>query len=718
MNENNKNEKIPGLSQSSIKMDILIFKDDILKDMKGIQRNLDSKYLKTEEYLNSQIYKFESKINNFEKKIFELSNKINTDNTIRENVESLTKFKEETSDTLFKQRIKINDIEKRMNDEINRLNDLLSDTVIYPSVIGNSAKYKTFHEFMDSVIEEIAQFKLYKDKTGLDLGPFKKKIDLSLESFKMQLNNINNVSKEYTSSSIEQCEERIKSQLKIYNDRLQDARVENSHYKMGLEKKSEELKKEINYLNKTQDELYKKFERHISDSNIEATFKYYNNEIILLHNRINKLKNIIKELLTFSNNKLNNKEKRPKVFSGVKQYINGILNADQLSTMKHFLKTDDSPKDIKRTNNEFNKRNSVITNDFFKLNNSNLNNIKDYNDSNKNYISTKSANYNHINILNTDLKEEKNKKLIVRDLYQALNNENKNEEEKQKNISRRMSYNYTELTSFRKLKMNDDINSKNKEILVKANSGIGLKNRNSYQYFNSSNNNIDLKEEAFSNLSEESNTGNNSSKKICKHNQNIIKEEDENNFSENSFSNNKGENKNKKKRNNNINVNNIKSKEEKKEKIKMDIKENKNKSISVIENNKKKVGNNKNINNYSVDNKELKNKKEENNIIKKDDKDIKNLSEKINNNAIVSPKKENNSNINNNYNYKIGLNSLKKKNENIPLVDLFTFNKNEDNKIRCQSSKRRKINNNNFFYKNINPEKKSYKNDNILLILI
>ena len=312
MNENNKNEKIPGLSQSSIKMDILIFKDDILKDMKGIQRNLDSKYLKTEEYLNSQIYKFESKINNFEKKIFELSNKINTDNTIRENVESLKKFKEETSDTLFKQRIKINDIEKRMNDEINRLNDLLSDTVIYPSVIGNSAKYKTFHEFMDSVIEEIAQFKLYKDKTGLDLGPFKKKIDLSLESFKMQLNNINNVSKEYTSSSIEQCEERIKSQLKIYNDRLQDARVENSHYKMGLEKKLEELKKEINYLNKAQDELYKKFERHLNDSNIEAIFKYYNNEIILLHNRINKLKNIIKELLSFSNNKLKIKRKGQK----------------------------------------------------------------------------------------------------------------------------------------------------------------------------------------------------------------------------------------------------------------------------------------------------------------------------------------------------------------------------------------------------------------------
>ena len=735
MNENNKNEAIPGLSKSSIKMDILYFKDDILKDMRGIQRNLDSKYLKTEDNLNSLIYKFETKINNFEKKIFELSNKINTDNTIRENVELLLKFKEETSDTLFKRRVKINDIEKRMNEEINRINDILTDTVIYPSVIGSKAKYKTFHEFMDNIIEEIAQFKLYKDKTGLDLGPFKKKIDLAIESFKMQLNNINNVSKEYTTSSIEQCEERIKSQLKIYDDRLQDSRMENSHYKMGLEKKSEEIKKELNYLNKAQEELYKKFDRHINDSNIEANFKYYNNEIISLNNRINKLNALLKELLSFSNNKIiNNKEKKPKVYSGVKQYINGLLNADQLSTMKHFIKVDDSSlgKDIKRTDTEFSKRNSVITNDFFKMNHfSNINNIKDYNDSNKHYLSTKSANYNHINIYNKDINEEnKNKKLIVRDLYQALSNENKNEEEKQKNISRRMSYNYTEFTSFRKLKFSDDSenkqNPKNKEMLVKTNSGTGLKSRNSHQFFNSSNNNIDLKNEAFLNLSEDSKTGNNTSKKSSKNNQNIIKEEDENNLSENSLSNNREENKNKKIQNNNINNNdnNIKSKEEKKENKKVDIKENNNKN-NKNEEIKKKIDNNIIINNNTnVVNKNVNNKKDENNYIKKDNKenkdnrDNKDLNEKINkNNNIPSPKKDiSNNSANNNYNYKIGINSLRKKNDNVPLLDILTFSPNENKKIRSQSSKRRNINNNNFFNKNINQEKNSFKNDSNIII--
>ena len=87
------NEGIPGLSHQSIKMDILMFKDDILKDMRGIQRTLDSKYIKTEDNLNMKINKFESKIKIFEEIIFELSNKINTDKKIRENVELLNRFK-------------------------------------------------------------------------------------------------------------------------------------------------------------------------------------------------------------------------------------------------------------------------------------------------------------------------------------------------------------------------------------------------------------------------------------------------------------------------------------------------------------------------------------------------------------------------------------------------------------------------------------------------
>ena len=293
------NEAMTGLFPQNIKSDLLYFKDDILKDMRGIQKTLDSKFFESEDNLNLKLNKFETKINLFEQKIFELSKKINTDNNIKENVALLNKFKEETSETIFKRRAKYNEFEKRINGEINRLNDILINSVIYPSFIGNNSKFKTFHEYMDYTLEEIGQFKVYKDKTGLDLGPFKRKIDQSIETLKLQMNNITNISKEFTINSIEQSEERIKNIIKIYDDRLQDSRVDNSHFNVGLDKKFEELKEEFNKMDKIQDNLTKKFEKHINDyNNLEEIFNYYNNEIGEMNNKINKLNYIIKELLS------------------------------------------------------------------------------------------------------------------------------------------------------------------------------------------------------------------------------------------------------------------------------------------------------------------------------------------------------------------------------------------------------------------------------------
>ena len=407
------NEAIAGLYPQNIKSDLLYFKDDILKDMRVIQKTLDSKFFQSEENLNLKLNKFETKINLFEQKIFELSKKISADNNLRENVELLTKFKEETSDTIFKRRAKYNELEKRINVEINRINDILVNSVIYPSFIGNKSKFKTFHEYMDYTLEEIGQFKVFRDKTGLDLGLFKRKIDQSIEALKLQINNINNMSKEFTINSIKQSEERIKNIIKIYDDRLQDSRVDNSHYNVGLDKKFEVLKEEFNKLAKIQDNLAIKFQKQINGYNkLEEIFNYYNNEINEINNKINKLNYIMKELLSLKNIKI--KEKKGKIFSGVKQYIKGNLNAIQLSTMKNFKKYEDSSNDhgdiIRRTSTEFRQKN-IAKNDLSKSNNTYNRNIE----LQKSYSNMKSEHFNYLNSLNKGFQEEKI--IIIKIIY-------------------------------------------------------------------------------------------------------------------------------------------------------------------------------------------------------------------------------------------------------------------------------------------------------------
>ena len=335
MSENQKENL--GFSQASIniKMDMIRFKDDILKDIRSVQTSLDNKYLKADEFLKERINQFELKINSFEKKISELSNLIITDKTIREKVDSLNQFKEEMKDAMFKRRAKFNDFETQVNNDISRINNYLSSTVIYPSLIGKAAKFKTFHEFMDYVVQEIAQLVIFKEKSGLDLTPFKRKIDTTLDEFKILMKNFN--TKEVTNTLINQAEERMKSLVKIYDDRLQDTRIENSHYSFGMLKKAEEMEKKLEILQKMQKNLKKMSEKHQN----EAFVNDICNEISSIKHKINKINEIIKELLSYhpaSKKKFMQEfeKKSSKVYSGVKQYIKGNLNANELSSMKKF----------------------------------------------------------------------------------------------------------------------------------------------------------------------------------------------------------------------------------------------------------------------------------------------------------------------------------------------------------------------------------------------
>ena len=669
MNEKKKDD-IFG-SPQSIKMDILYFKDDILKDMRSIQKSLDSKYMKAEDNLNLKINSFESKINLFEKKIFELSNKINTDNKIRENVEALNQYKEEISDTLLKRRVKYNEFEKRMNEEINRFNDILIGSVIYPGIIGGTAKFKTFHEFMDYILEELGQCKIFRDKSGLDIGPFKKKIDQSIEAIRLQMTNMNNGTKEYASTSIEQCEERIKSLLRIYDDRLQDTRVENSHYSIGIEKKAEELKKEISNLKNFQENIMKEYEKQKKDNKL----KNYDNDINGINNRLKKMDLLLKNLLSLFGMKMP-KEKKYKIYSGVKQYIQGYLNADELFNVKkfHFEKSKTKRYDdysfgqnIKRTETEISKKES-----FFLKNDSNIKS----NSTNTNKKGPIKRLFTQSSIIlktqnNDDINQEisRTETFVKANKLEKEKNSIKLNEEKK--LNKRKSCNYNNLTSIKKFDNefeNEDKISKNKNINTDH-----QKSNNKLNFYSSSDSESNNNEkESILNLSKESLL----TKK--KKNQFIITEEDENNISE-------------------------KSKEE--------IDNKKKDKIIVQNNNNKKIINN----NYSksnsinicikpmVKNEKIINMKRElsRNIIGKNNENI----EKNVKNEEKAKNKENNND--NQHNYKIGLNILNiSKNNNRKYILGINNSENEENiNIRCKSSKKRNNNILNDNYKSVRKEK-------------
>ena len=640
MTEKGRHSVVPGTSASSIKMDLLVFKDDILKDFRTIQMSLDEKYTKADEYLNERINKFDLKIKSFEKKIFELSNLIVTDSSIREKVEKLCQSEDEIRDTIFKRRAIFNEFEKKTKDDISRINNILTESVIYPGIIGNSCKYASFHDFMDYVIQDLAQLNLFKDKSGLDLGPFKRKIDTTLETLKLQINNF--CSKDFMNTTISQSEERIQSLLKVYDDRLQDTRVENSHYTLSLIKKTEEIAKQMEILRKYQNQL-------LDVKHNEEIFNTYNNEINSIKNRINKINEILKELLSFHPScKINfgngneTARKAPKIVSGVKQYIKGNLNANELSTMKKFTyeksnsKYDNnnnspipntsqfpSPDSMKFNNNLFShhitekKRNSLNVNNTNLLFLNSYVNKKEYNgarDKRKSFVSQNSLNMsNKIDLINKKFSEE------INGTNKAEKNEKSedNYEFKKKPFLKRKTCNFINTSNLQnnnftneKIKnirlsfqANDNhiIIENKKESIEESDNNLTLSKKDSIQVneFNDSFVKDDINQN-----SNKKNTLSESSKNQSKsNNQSIIREEDEN-ISDNSTK--------------NLNIcNSERKRAEKKFEKKNDNNKNE-KENNIEEKAEDKIEN------------ENENKKESHNIVKENEKEKENKDEKSN----------------------------------------------------------------------------------------
>ena len=330
-------KELPGLSPMTLKMDMIRFQDEILHDMRQMQAKLESKYNNTEELLNEKLTKFELKIKFLEKKISELSNLITEDNSMKAKLESLFQFKEEIQDTIFKRRAKFAELEKKVDNDINEINKILTKSVIYPAIIGQTAKFQSFHEFIDFVIHEINQLNNFKNKTNLDsIISLKKKVDGTLEAFKIQINNL--TPKEITDQMVKDLEDKMNSNFKLYNDKIQDIRVENSNYSVNIRKKAEEMDKQISNLMLAHNYINKKIEKI---QNLDS-YNVLGNEIVAVNVKINKIFDILKELAAFHPEVKKNyfhefeKKSTTKIISGVRQYIKGNLNADELSSMKKF----------------------------------------------------------------------------------------------------------------------------------------------------------------------------------------------------------------------------------------------------------------------------------------------------------------------------------------------------------------------------------------------
>ena len=493
-----KEDPIISLSKSTFgkKNDLMQFKEETLRDFKQVQKKITEKYENIDLEMRERLEAYEKRITTYENKIMELSNLINTDKTIREKVDKLMEFKEKTDDHLLTEKIRLDNFRNDLKSNVERIDQVLTDSVIYPGIVGGISKYKTFHDLIDYLLTQTSQTLTFREKSILDFKSYKTKLENIIASFNTQINNLLNTTSEFTKTCVQEAEERMKSIYNIFDDRLQDARIENANYAIGLEKATEVLKKELENLYVVKNELYEKVDKGMAEVKNDNTrvvklFSGYKKNFHIMQHKFTQLSDFIKDIrfrinlkedvqrreYAHMSNLINfDKKHQPGFYDGVystklmkkgfgaqlKDYIEGKITADQL-----FKKRTDQNSSNTKSNVNDNKGINNLTN----LNN----NTKDEEETKFNFIDLFKESMKGKGFGESKSKTNKTKDVIKEEAENNIDNELNfllNKTEKEKNIIN----NQNSISNFKVDEIKEEVKQENsgrtmeKEIIIKPKS--------------------------------------------------------------------------------------------------------------------------------------------------------------------------------------------------------------------------------------------------------
>ena len=493
-----KEDPIISLSKSTFgkKNDLMQFKEETLRDFKQVQKKITEKYENIDLEMRERLEAYEKRITTYENKIMELSNLINTDKTIREKVDKLMEFKEKTDDHLLTEKIRLDNFRNDLKSNVERIDQVLTDSVIYPGIVGGISKYKTFHDLIDYLLTQTSQTLTFREKSILDFKSYKTKLENIIASFNTQINNLLNTTSEFTKTCVQEAEERMKSIYNIFDDRLQDARIENANYAIGLEKATEVLKKELENLYVVKNELYEKVDKGMAEVKNDNTrvvklFSGYKKNFHIMQHKFTQLSDFIKDIrfrinlkedvqrreYAHMSNLINfDKKHQPGFYDGVystklmkkgfgaqlKDYIEGKITADQL-----FKKRPDQNSSNTKSNVNDNKGKNNLTN----LNN----NTKDEEETKFNFIDLFKESMKGKGFGESKSKTNKTKDVIKEEAENNIDNELNfllNKTEKEKNIIN----NQNSVSNFKVEEIKEEVKQENsgrtmeKEIIIKPKS--------------------------------------------------------------------------------------------------------------------------------------------------------------------------------------------------------------------------------------------------------
>ena len=363
-NVNNSNKSNLKISQNgSLSDQLIFFKEDVLKDIKQLESKIFLKYDIQHNINSNKINKVESLIEQINQRVTYLSTSITTDATMKETIEKLSAWNTKLEESLVLQDVRIKNVTTKLTETIDKFDKILSETVIYPMIIGSKARFKTFHELIDFVLFNLNTLLMFKEKMNIDFKDYKYKTDSMLTNFQVKLDYLTKNANAFTCSSIRASEKKMEQTFYGHIEKLVDFESQFHEFKDKFDSFTDiqeekilsviESSKKIQNLGKI-DEILLKIED--LENKIESLKEMRENEIknnekekspLISNTNSNNDNNTNQN----NNNTIINKDNKEKL--NLSSNNNHTINANERITSIKSLKGESS------INNEFNVKNAT-----------------------------------------------------------------------------------------------------------------------------------------------------------------------------------------------------------------------------------------------------------------------------------------------------------------------------------------------------------------------
>ena len=288
-------------NNQNMKHDILTFKDEILREIKLVKKSFAEKHDHFELMTKEKLSKFDNTLSSYSEKIKEIKSKfIDTENIVKE-IDFFKEFKSKVSDTLLTQNIKINNLEKETKNDIYRIDNILTDSVIYSGIIGHTSKFKTFHQMVDYLLSQASQHTSYREKNTNDLNQLKKKLTNIEEGMSTMKGSLTEEINFLFKNKIQESNVKLDNMVEEYSKKILDTRQKSIEFieemQITIEKFKAQLDDFMVIKNKIADEIKEEINKLVKENdNTQNSFNNNIKEFNLMKDRFTQLSEFIKNI--------------------------------------------------------------------------------------------------------------------------------------------------------------------------------------------------------------------------------------------------------------------------------------------------------------------------------------------------------------------------------------------------------------------------------------